>query len=131
MDLKVMKDRYNASSYHPMIDYRNEEYHNEINNIKPLLKKLININTRALDLALFPLNIVEFQYNDIEVLCQQLKNIISSNGFFCLTMEDAIERITIGRDIKDIYDLSTGIHKAFHNIPYVPNRYWLEFKNIE
>jgi len=178
MDLKIMKDRYNAGGYHPMIDYRNKEYHKNLNSIKTLLQNSIKSNIKALDLGcnagkysffmeelgaavtgidfsdvalgiareigkdiesncifiegnildmpfgddsynlvLFPLNIIEFQYSDIEVLCQELKSILSSNGLFCITIQDAIKRIEIGRDSKDsYYDISNGIHKVFHNI---------------
>jgi Methylase involved in ubiquinone/menaquinone biosynthesis len=77
----------------------------------------MHFKDNSFDLAIFPLNIVEFQYDDIEVLCKELKNILSANGVFCVTMQDAIKRIQIGRDSKDKYDLSTGIHKSFHDIP--------------
>jgi SAM-dependent methyltransferase len=178
MDLEIMKARYNAGGYHPMIDYRNKNSHKNLNSIEPLLANLINSNIKALDLgcnagkysffmeklgaevigidfsdvalgiareigediksncifieanilnmpfednlfdlALFPLNIVEFQYSDIEVLCQELKSILFSNGLFCITMQDDIKRIETGIDSKDIYDLSNGIHKSFDNIP--------------
>jgi SAM-dependent methyltransferase len=178
MDIKKMKDRYNAGGYHPSIDYRNKNYHKNVNILKPMLQDLINPNSRALDLgcnagkysffmeelgakvtgvdfsdvalgiareigddiksncifvegnildmhfqddsfdlALLPLNIVEFQYGDIEVLCQELKSILSSNGVFCITMQDGIKRIETDRDSKDSYDLSSGIHKSFHHIP--------------
>lgn len=178
MNSKIMKDRYNAAGYHPMIDYRNKDYHKNLNSLKPLLQNLISPNIKVLDLgcnagkysffikdlggqvtgidfsevalniareigkdiksncvfiegnildmhfkensfdlAIFPLNIVEFQYDDIEVLCKELKSILSPNGLFCVTMEDAIKRIQVGRDSKDNYDLSTGIHKSFHDIP--------------
>ncbi len=30
MNIKIMKDRYNAAGYHPMIDYRNKEYHKNL-----------------------------------------------------------------------------------------------------
>jgi SAM-dependent methyltransferase len=178
VDIKIMKDRYNAGGYHPMIDYRNKNYHKNLYLIKPLLQDLINPNLRALDLgcnagkhsffmeelgakvtgidfsdvalkiareigkdikshcvfvednildmhfqdnsfdlALFPLNIMEFQYGDIEVLCKELKSILTPNGVFCITMQDGIKRIDISRDSKDSYDLSSGIHKSFHQIP--------------
>lgn len=178
MDIKIMKDRYNAVGYHPMIDFRNRNYHKNINGIKPLLKKLINTNIKALDLgcnagkcsflmeelgaevtgidfsdvairiareigedikskcnfiegnilnmhfqdnsfdlALFPLNIIEFSYSDIEILCQELKSILSSNGLFCITMQDGIKRIETGRDSKETYDLSSSINKSFNEIP--------------
>lgn len=51
MNFEIMKNRYNAGGYHPMIDYRNKNYHKELNNLKPLLKRLINSNTKALDLG--------------------------------------------------------------------------------
>lgn len=178
MDISMIKDRYNAGGYHPMIDYRNNNHRKKLNLIKTLLQDLINPNIRALDLgcnagmysffmeelgakvtgidisdvalgiareigedikshcifvegnildmkfednsfdlALFPLNIVEFQYGDIEILCQELKSILSPNGLFCITMQDGIKRIETGRDSKDFYDLSSGIHKSFHDIP--------------
>ena len=178
MDFKIMKDRYNAAGYHPMIDFRNKDNHKNLNSIKPLLEKIITPNTKSLDLGcnagkysffmeqlgadvtgidfsdvalgiareigedikskctfvegnilemgfennsfdlvLFPLNIIEFEYNDIEVLCQELKSILSPNGLFCITMQDAINRIQIGKDTTDTYNLSNGIHKSFQNIP--------------
>jgi len=178
MDIKIIKDRYNAVGYHPMIDYRNKSKHKNLNLIKPLLQDLINAKITALDLgcnagkysffmeelgakvtgidfsdvaldiareiggdikshcvfvegnildmqfkensfdlALFPLNIMEFQYGDIEILCQELKGILSPNGLFCITMPDGISRIKTGRDSKKAYDLSSGIHKVFHDIP--------------
>lgn len=77
----------------------------------------MHFEDNSFDLALFPLNIVEFQYSDIEILCQELKGILTSNGLFCITMQDAIERIETGIDSKDSYNLSNGIYKSFHRIP--------------
>lgn len=77
----------------------------------------MNFEDNSFDFALFPLNIVEFQYEDIDVLCQKLKNILSSSGLFCITMQDALKRIENGRDTIANYNLSNGIYKSFHNIP--------------
>lgn len=179
MNLQLIKNRYNAVGYHEMIDYRNKEYNEELENIRPFLKNLIKYSKKAIDLgcnggkysffmeelgaevtgidfssgaleiarkikedikskcnfiegnildmsfeknsfdlALFPLNIVELQYNDMEILCKKLKNILSPNGIFCITMQDGIKRIETKRDSKNSYDFSTGIHKEFHNIPH-------------
>lgn len=178
MEEKINKIRYNAVGYHPMIDYRNDQYNKNINAIKPLLQDIITTNTRALDLGcnagkysfmmedlgatvtgidfannalniareiaddlessctfihgdildmsftnnsfdlvLFPLNIIEFDYEEIDILCNSIKNILKPKGVFCITMQDGLGRIECGRDTKDKYDISNGRHIAVQNIP--------------
>ncbi|MEG2110381.1 MAG: class I SAM-dependent methyltransferase [Clostridium sp.] len=170
--------RYNALGYHPMIDYRNKEFHNNLNLIKPILQSITNNTTRALDLgcnagkysfmleeigakvtgvdyaestikiareianelnssctflvenildmsfndnsfdiAIFPLNIIEFSYEEVDKLCRELKKVLADEGVFCITMEDGLNRIVCGMDSADKYQGTNGIHTAVQNIP--------------
>jgi len=75
-----------------MIDYRNNSSHKNLNILDmPSEDDLFN-------LAIFTLNIVVFQYNNFEVLCRELEDILFSNVLFCITMQDAIKRIETGID---------------------------------
>lgn len=175
---KINKLRYNTAGYHPMIDYRNKQYHKNINAIKPFLESIINRNTIALDLgcnagkysfmmeemgarvtgidfannainiaeniaedikstcrfvcgdilemnfsdnsfdvALLPLNIIEFNYNEVVQMCKKLKQIIKVNGCFCITMQDQLEKRINDMDYRNNYNILDGSHIQVQNIP--------------
>jgi hypothetical protein len=66
---------------------------------------------------IFPLNIIEFGYADIEKLCKNLKLILDKNGLFIITIEDGLKNVLIGNDNREEYSIKNGMHSVFHKIP--------------
>jgi hypothetical protein len=63
----------------------------------------------SFDLAIFNKIIVEISYQDLEVLCEQLKKMLVQNGLFCIVMSDGLRRISDGKVSVDDYITANGM----------------------
>jgi len=98
----------------------------------------IPIEDGAFNMAIFPKNIIECSYPEIEKLSFEVNRILKRNGKFVVTMEDGLEKLLRNkRRFLDNYDLSSGKFDDWITLPdskkyYYPNYFWtLPFaKNI-
>lgn len=70
------------------------------------------------DVAIFPKNIIECSYNEIDELSREVRRILKNNGKFIITMEDGMENIAIKNtfDFKR-FDIKSGMIKEKIAVP--------------
>jgi SAM-dependent methyltransferase len=62
-------------------------------------------------------NIVEYSYNDIDRIAEQLRTILTSGGKLCIGMNDGVVKWSNREETPDRYDAFTGLLKFEHDIP--------------
>lgn len=70
------------------------------------------------DVAIFPKNIIECSYNEMDKLAREVKRILKNSGKFIITMKDGVENI-VGKNIFDFkhFDIKSGMIKEKISIP--------------
>lgn len=80
----------------------------------PFIKNTFNV-------AIFPKNIIECSYSEIDKLCSEVKRILKKNGKFIVSMEDGLNKVMQNKegDYLENYELETG---KFNNQIVLPNK---------
>lgn len=78
----------------------------------------IPFRNNAFDIVVFPKNIIECSYCEIEKICSGVKRILKKNGKFIITMEDGLKSILDGKkdNFKNYY-IKTGENRGKITIP--------------
>lgn len=78
-------------------------------------------NKNTFDIAIFPKNIIECSYSEIDKLCLEVKRILKRNGKFIVSMEDGLNKAMQNKrgDSLRNYELKTG---KFNNHIVLPNK---------
>lgn len=69
------------------------------------------------DLVIFPNNIIECSYDEIEKLTIEIKRILRKNGFFILTMEDGLNKMVRNKNFDNNFDFDKGVYNSYVKIP--------------
>jgi SAM-dependent methyltransferase len=72
----------------------------------------------SFDFVIFPQNIIEWSYDEMDRIACQVGNILAPGGKFCLEMRDALEHIGGTEGVKGSFDVITGTRQ---NQIYVPD----------
>lgn len=100
------------------------------NNIKKNIKSDCNFiigdytdmpfNKNTFDIAIFPKNIIECSYGEVEKISKEIKKVLKIKGLFVLTMEDGIEKIKREKGYNALKKYQTRTGKFNENI-ILPN----------
>jgi ubiquinone/menaquinone biosynthesis C-methylase UbiE len=71
----------------------------------------------SFDLVIFPQNIIECSYEEMDVIARQVSRIMSPTGKFCLEMQDGLERFCSSEGREESFDIITGNRQSIISVP--------------
>lgn len=71
----------------------------------------------SFDLVLFPKNIIECSYDEMDSIARQVRRILRSEGKFCLEMADGLERLQKTHGLGAGFETITGLRQTTIDVP--------------